>query len=90
MREPKTINATYREVTETARRLIRPCFTCVHKHTEQCHHCPPLRVRNAVFECVRAGYRVLQKKGYVAKPEEEIDETDLIFVDWKRKLPSDL
>lgn len=87
MREPKTINATYRECTETVRRLVRPCFTCDHKHSEQCHHCPPLRVRNAALECVRIGYKVLQQEGYVVKPdiEEEIDETNLIFTDWKRR-----
>lgn len=81
IKEPKMIKATYRECTETARRLIRPCFKCEFKHTEECKHCPPLRVRLAIIECICIGYRILEKYGYVILPNsyDEMDEKDLIF-----------
>lgn len=81
MREPRMINATYRECSETVRRLIRPCFTCDFKHSSQCKHCPPKRVRDAILEIIRYGYKKMKEEGYVIQPNQidEMDETNLIF-----------
>ena len=84
---PKVINATYNECAETVRRLVRSCFLCPNKHSEKCSHCPPLRVRNALTEVIRAGYVLLKEKGYIVQPQsfEKMDDSNLKMIFERRK-----
>ena len=80
--DSKVINATYRECSETVRRLVRSCFTCPNKHSIECRHCPPQRVRNALTEVIRAGYRLLKEEGYIVQPRsyEKMDDSSLKMI----------
>ena len=82
MREVHEITSTYRELSETIRSHIRPCFKCEFKNTTQCKHCPPSRVRKDLLALLSYANKKLKEDGIylcsIGKEDTQtIEETDI-------------
>ncbi len=71
----KEANCTYREMTETIRRLIRPCFICDKKHSPSCKKCPPKRVKDGILALLAFGnaQAKAKKNGFIVRRDPQVD-----------------
>ena len=63
MRTPIEFTSTYKEMTDTIRRCIRPCWKCKLKDTEACDHCPPSRVLKDIIGMMSYANKKLKEEG---------------------------
>ena len=74
MREVHQITSTYRELSETIRNFIRPCYKCEFKRTTQCSHCPPSRIRNDLLAVLSYANKKLKEDGIYLCSNRKEDE----------------
>ena len=56
-------NCTYREISETVRQRIHPCYICDFKHTDECLFCTRYQIRERMIETIRVGHQKAIQEG---------------------------
>ena len=49
-------NCTYREISETIRQRIHPCFICEFKRTDECYFCQRFEIRQRMMDLVKKAH----------------------------------